>query len=172
MKAPFDIDISLEKRSGMTRVLQTTMKLPLDIQTVFSFFCEASNLERITPSELRFRIVTPQPILMAEGTCIEYRLRLFGFPFTWKTNISLWDPRFRFVDEQIDGPYKRWIHIHRFSEKAGITTLWDEVHYCLPVWPAGEMFHPLVGAQLRRIFSFRQKAINEILLRKNPLPGA
>ena len=168
MKAPFGINIRLEKRSNMTRVLDTAMSLPLDIQTVFAFFCEASNLERITPPELNFHIVTPVPIVMSEGTRIDYRLRLFGFPFKWSTNISLWDPPFRFVDEQIEGPYKLWIHIHRFSEDAGITTMQDEVHYRLPLWPTGETVHPLVGAQLRRIFAFRRKAIEEILLRKNP----
>jgi hypothetical protein len=38
----------------MTHVPKTAMSLPLDIQEVFAFFCEASNLERITPPELHF----------------------------------------------------------------------------------------------------------------------
>jgi len=59
------------------------MRLALDIQAVFAFFCDVSNHERITPPELHFHIVTPQPIQMAEGTRIDYRLRLFGFPFTY-----------------------------------------------------------------------------------------
>ena len=167
MKAPSEITIGQEKPSSMIRVLRTSMDLPLDIQTVFSFFCEASNLERITPPELNFHIVTPLPIVMAEGTRIDYRLRLFGFPFKWSTNISLWDPPFRFVDEQIEGPYKLWIHNHRFNEEPGVTIMQDEVHYRLPLWPFGEAVHPMVGIQLRRIFAFRRKAIEKILLRKD-----
>jgi ligand-binding SRPBCC domain-containing protein len=170
MKAPFDFSVILEKPDRMTHVLRTAMSLPLDIQAVFAFFCDASNLENITPPELHFHITTPKPIQMAEGARIDYRLRLFHFPFTWRTKISLWDPPHRFVDEQIQGPYRMWVHTHRFLEECGMTKICDEVHYRLPLWPAGEIAHLAVGARLRRIFCFRKQAIEEILLGKNPLP--
>jgi hypothetical protein len=61
-------------------VFTTTMSVPLQHEQVFAFFfAEASNLERITSHELSFRILTPQPILMREGTLIDYRLACSGF---------------------------------------------------------------------------------------------
>jgi ligand-binding SRPBCC domain-containing protein len=147
----------------MTHVLRTAMSLPLDINAVFGFFCDASNLERITPPELHFHMATPQPIQMAEGARIDYRLRLFYLPFKWRTRISSWDPPHRFVDEQVQCPYKLWVHTHLFYEESGMTTIRDEVRYRLPFWPAGEIVHPLAGAQLRRIFCFRKQAIEESL---------
>jgi len=54
------------------------MSLHLSPEDVFGFFSDATNLERITPVELAFKITTPLPILIGPGNLIDYKLRLFG----------------------------------------------------------------------------------------------
>lgn len=143
--------------------LRTLQELPLPIDEVFAFFADAGNLERITPPELNFRILTPVPLAVAQGTFIDYRLHLFGLPFSWKTEITCWDPPHQFVDEQRQGPYRQWIHRHRFSAAPGGTLMEDEVLYQLPLAPLGELTLPLIRLQLGRIFNYRKVAIRSIL---------
>ncbi len=148
----------------MTHKLKTSVTLPLGIEKAFSFFADASNLERITPGELCFQILTPQPMEITEGTEIDYRLCLYSLPLRWRARITNWNPPHRFIDEQIQGPYKLWVHLHRFYERKGGTEIVDEIRYRLPLWPIGEIAYPLVAAQLRRIFRYRKQAILAALL--------
>ncbi len=145
-------------------VLHRSMFLPLPRAAIFPFFADAGNLERITPPELHFRILTPLPIQMKEGALIDYRLRLFGVPFGWKTKITRWEPDDLFVDEQIRGPYGLWVHTHSFRDVDGGTQMDDEVRYALPLGVLGNVGLPLVRRQLDRIFDYRTMAIRQHFL--------
>jgi ligand-binding SRPBCC domain-containing protein len=148
----------------MDHQLHTTLELPLPIDEVFAFFAEAGNLERITPPELRFEILTPLPVEMRRGTLLEYRLRLFGLPFRWRTRIAAWDPPQGFIDVQLSGPYAVWEHTHVFAATGTGTLVDDHVRYRLPLSPPGDLAYPLVRRQLARIFSYRQDVVREALL--------
>ncbi len=56
---------------------------------------------------------------MAEGVLIDYSLKIHGMPLQWKSEITVWDPPCCFVDEQRRGPYRFWLHEHRFVAKDG-----------------------------------------------------
>lgn len=146
----------------MLHTLDTQIRLPVPREEVFPFFCDAFNLERITPAELRFRILSPGPIEMGEGTRIRYRLSLWGIPFKWETVIRCWEPPYRFVDEQVSGPYRRWVHRHELVETPQGTMIYDHVDYELPLSPVGDVFHPVLRRQLARIFRFRHQVLHSL----------
>lgn len=145
-------------------ILTRGLTLDLPRQQVFDFFADAVNLERITPPELNFQIVTPQPIDIKQGTLIDYQLKLRGLPMKWRTEISVWNPPHSFVDRQLSGPYAQWIHRHTFTElEENKTHIEDEVKYRLPLEPLGDIAHFTVRRELDYIFDYRQKAVAEIL---------
>lgn len=142
-------------------LLRCELRLPGRRSDVFPFFADAENLERITPPSLRFRILTPAPIEMRPGALIDYALRIRGVPTTWRSVISGWDPPRRFVDEQLRGPYRWWRHEHLFFAAGEDTLILDRVEYDVP---GGRVINRLfVAAELRRIFAFRQRKLQELL---------
>lgn len=139
--------------------LRSTLWLPRPIDEVFEYFAEAENLERLTPPWLGFQIVTPTPIEMAAGTQIAYRLSLHGIPLRWDSEITAWEPPYRFVDVQRRGPYRLWEHEHRFTEQGGGTLVTDHVRYAVL---GGRLIQRLfVAPDLRKIFAYRRAVLVE-----------
>lgn len=130
------------------------------MEEVFAFFSDARNLEVLTPPWLRFRILTPEPIELSTGTLLDYELKLHGFPVRWQSEITAWEPPRRFVDEQRRGPYRLWIHEHRFEPRDSGTLAQDRVRYS--VFGGALVNRFLVEPDLRRIFAFRQQKLLEL----------
>ena len=134
--------------------------LPKERASLYPFFADATNLGVITPPWVGFQILTPGKIEMRIGTLIDYRLRVHGFPLHWQTEITAWEPPFRFVDEQRRGPYRQWVHTHTFEEKNGGTLCRDEVLYAVP---GGRLVNWLmVRRDVEKIFEYRSTVLRQM----------
>jgi ligand-binding SRPBCC domain-containing protein len=139
--------------------------LPLTLHETFEFFERPRNLPLITPPRLGFRILTPEPIAMTRGLLIDYQVRVLGIPNHWRSLISEYDPPHAFRDVQVIGPYRLWDHRHRFWRDNGGTAIEDFVVYEPPFGPIGALMNWLViERQLREIFDYRHRRIEELLL--------
>lgn len=140
--------------------LRNEVIVPAPLDEVWPFFCDARNLERLTPSFLRFEVLTPEPIDMQKGTLIDYKLRIRGLPIRWRSEITAWEPQHRFVDEQRRGPYRCWIHEHTFEARGDETIARDYVQYD---HVGGSLVNRLmVGPDVGRIFAHREKMLRQI----------
>lgn len=144
-----------------TYELKSSVLLARPPEEVFPFFADARNLEYLTPPWLRFTMLTPSPVEMQPGTLIDYRLRVRGVPLRWRSEITAWEPPHRFVDEQRRGPYRLWIHEHRFEEaREGRTLAHDAVRYAVPGgWLVDRL---LVRRDLERIFDYRRAVLRDL----------
>lgn len=130
---------------------------------VFPFYANARNLERLTPSFLRFRIrrISSEPL--ASGTLIDYSLRLHHLPIRWRSRIETWDPPRRFVDRQVRGPFRTWRHTHDFRSDGGGTAITDVVLFdvhCRRLLPA--LVRGWLLSDLRAIFEHRRRAVERL----------
>ena len=133
------------------------------LDDAFAFFADPRNLEAITPPWLRFRILEA-PRKLERGSLLVYRLRLFGVPVHWRTEIAEWRPPLGFTDVQLAGPYRRWEHTHRLRRVDGGTEIYDHVVYRLPYEPLAGLLAPAtVRRWLRAIFDYRARRIEGLL---------
>ena len=146
--------------TGIGFRLEASLFLPHPRDRVFDFFSDAFQLETLTPSWLRFSVLTPPPIRIVPGALIDYRLRVHGVPLRWQSRISEWEPPLRFVDEQTRGPYRRWHHQHIFEVVDGGTLCRDIVDYA--VYGGSPINAFFVRPDLFKIFAFRQSKLHEL----------
>jgi ligand-binding SRPBCC domain-containing protein len=146
------------------QVLEREQFIPLPIEEAYAPFGAVSNLQAITPGWLHFRILSDPNAELEEGSVIEYRLRLHGFPIRWRTVIESWDPPHRFTDIQVKGPFALWHHTHTFEAVEGGTMVRDRVRYRIGFGPIGDLAHRLlVKRDLERIFDYRREAVPKLL---------
>jgi ligand-binding SRPBCC domain-containing protein len=155
--APIDIRTG---RKAKLFTLETKLFLSRSVASVFPFFADAGNLEKITPPWLKFEVVAPLPVSMSVGRLIDYRLRLHGIPLHWQSEITAWEPPYRFVDEQRIGPYRTWIHEHRFTECDYGCIVEDSV--CYAVLGGRLVNYLFVRKDVQRIFRYRARKLQEI----------
>ena len=144
-------------------IVESRMWLPKPRADVFAFFTDPTNLIRVTPPWLGLRLVKAPPSLSA-GAVLDLRVTWLGLPLRWRTYIREYDPPFRFLDVQVQGPYARWEHRHVFLSEEHGTTIEDRIVYRLPLGPLGRLAHvTVVKRQLQSIWTYRHRQVAKLL---------
>lgn len=168
-----DIDAALaEICADLGHEIEREQWLRRERAEIFRFFADPRNLERVTPPDLKLRVVRVSSKELGEGTLIDYSLRLYGLPARWQSRIEEWKPVERFVDTQRRGPYALWRHVHEFEPHEGGTIVRDRVRYRLPFGALGDLVAGgRVGRELRRIFDHRRVQLMSLFADGPAQPG-
>jgi ligand-binding SRPBCC domain-containing protein len=146
-------------------ILERRVWLSRPRAVVFEFFADPRNLEQLHPAWARPRWLTPPPARLAAGAVLDFRVA--RLPGRWRVIVREFDAPYRFVDVQLNGPFARWEHRHRFTEGAegeGGTWVEDRVTYQLPLGPLGRLAHGLgAGRRVRALFEYRDRRLRELL---------
>ena len=148
--------------------LRAEQQLPITKKEAWDFLSNPKNLQKITPPQMGFEITSPYTEdKVYEGQIITYKVYPFkGIKTYWVTEITKVKEGDYFIDEQRFGPYKMWHHEHFIEENANGVLMTDIISYKIPFGFIGRLVEPiLVQKQLRKIFSHREKVLNEMFLK-------
>ena len=148
-----------------TYKISSTITAKTTLKKAWDFIQNPENLNRITPPDMHFNIVSDVPDKIYNGLTIHYRVKIPFLGVTqWVSEIKHVIEHFQFVDEQRVGPYKIWYHQHQLKEVPGGVEIIDNVIYVLPYGIFGKMAHFFfVKHQLNRIFDYRNKLFKKLL---------
>lgn len=143
--------------------LHKCQKLPITLDKAWSFLCDPSNLSKLTPSEMNMTIVSGADRPMFAGQVLQYSVTpLPGFKTKWVSEITQYEDKKYFVDDQLYGPYAFWHHKHFVHEIEGGVEMEDIIDYKVPLGILGQLVHPfLVKPKLEQIFDYRTKKLEE-----------
>lgn len=149
-------------------------RVPARIDEVWGFHSTIDGLQELTPDWLHLRVEAVEgpdgqrdPGTLAEGSRIRLSMRPFdvGPRHRWTSRIVEREPdgdgdvegSAYFVDDMVDGPFRRWVHTHAFYADGDGTRLVDTVEYRLPFGPLGDAIGPIVKVGFEGMFRDRHR---------------
>lgn len=143
-------------------LFESVQTLPRPVGDVFEFFRRPANLVQVTPPEMHLRLVEG-PELLKLGARFVVQGKRWGVSQRIVSEVTAFEPEVRFVDEQREGPFRKWIHSHRFESIEGTTRVHDVIEF----EPPGGLLGLVVTAKmierdLKWVFDYRLHKLAEL----------
>lgn len=123
------------------------------VSEVFRFHAREDALALLTPTFPPVRTISRTGGIET-GARVELRVGVFR----WIALHTAYEQDRLFVDEQIQGPFAKWVHRHEFEAAGSKTRMTDRIEYELP---GGALVNTLFGwtikLGLRRMFDYRHR---------------
>ncbi len=150
---------------------QYRSEMPASAAEVYAWHVRPGALERLMPPWREICVLRREGGVEDGGTVL-LQLRLGPVKWRWLARHEDSVPGRQFVDEQVEGPFGKWRHTHRFMPHDGAhATMEDHVHFRSPLGGLGHRFAtPFVRAELARLFPWRH-ARTRLDLRRHKAAG-
>ena len=152
-------------------VRRTRIAAPAD--EVFRWHARPGALERLTPPWARAEVVERSGGI-EDGARVVLRIPLGPTRARWVAEHRDYIEGRQFRDVQVEGPFARWEHTHRFeTDGPHACLLEDRIEYALPLGAPGAFIGgPFVRAMLERLFAYRHRITAQDLATHAAYPGA
>ncbi|MBC7927969.1 MAG: SRPBCC family protein [Bryobacteraceae bacterium] len=128
------------------------------VDHVFRFHEREDALSLLTPAFPPVRVISRIGGIETGG-----RVVLRVAVFDWVAVHTAYERNRLFVDQQIQGPFAKWVHRHEFEPAGTKTCLTDRVDYELPGGsPVNRIFGWMVNLGLRNMFAHRHRVTKKV----------
>jgi len=138
----------------------TYIKCPID--ELFDFHLDSQNLTRITPNNIKVKLLTPD-FKAREGEVLRLISVKNFIPINWTVKIQKLEKPNILIDKALNSPFKYWEHQHIFIDHGSFCELKDVVLYEMPFGAFGKLFKSFIHKDLESMFDFRHKITKQIL---------
>ncbi len=143
-------------------LFEKTTEIPVPVEELFKWYSQPAVFKRLTPPFEKVRVIEK-----TGGIEDGARVVLEAGPFRqrWEALHRDYVPNRQFRDEQVKGPFAKWVHTHGFEPiSQGTSKLIDQLDYQLPMGFLGSIAAGgWMRKKLNRLFAFRhRRTLNDL----------
>lgn len=144
-------------------VLERSSRLPFPAEIVFAWHERPGAFERLTPPWERVQVLERSGGIEDGGSITVKRGAPFGL--RWLVRHRDYVPGRKFVGEQVEGPFARWVHLHRFEpDGPSACVVTDRIEYTPALGALGAAAATvLVRPRLERVLAYRHEVLRRDL---------
>lgn len=137
---------------------EQSSELPVSAEAAYAWHARPGAFERLAPPWEPVRVLEREGDITGGKVVLE--VPIGPVRQRWVARHLGAEPGRQFVDEQVEGPFARWIHTHRFEPLGPDRCRYlDHVEYELPFGAAGELGAGMVAGRLERTFRYRHATV-------------
>ncbi len=147
-------------------------RIDAPVEAVFQWHARPGAIQRLSPPWDPIKVLSQKGGIQTNAEVV-MRMKFGPFSFKWIARHTDYIQNRLFQDQQIQGPFSKWIHTHTFSpDGSNACILEDAIEYSLPFHPVGSpITEKWIHRKLERIFTYRHHTTRMDMARHESAAG-
>lgn len=111
---------------------ESSVSVECSLETAFNFLLRPANISKVSHPDIGLTF-TAAPEVIELGSLLEFKILARGQVQQITHEITLFERPLQFVEKQIRGPFKHWVHTHTFdASDEGVIVISDKIEFERP----------------------------------------